>query len=248
MFTPPRYIRNSFAISFPRYSAIRRKANDFEDILKGHYVQPHIISVPDDLDAEVPRMIFGSKHGFSQIIVSQVNLVLNVTYSPDWQVDISKGRQYLLDRVPILFELLEILKETKPYFCGLTTVVRLPSKADAEATLDYMTRLLSGGLDFQNLYDIQLKTTVVALDRFFSNITLRSYYEWKPAETQQGIPRFSRKEALERGIEIEGDLNDRYRFNEDANYFSSQGAVEDIINRAFDEIRKVIERARDSQS
>jgi len=82
MFDKAKYIQNGFNISFSRQPEIRRRANDFEDRLKGLYFQPHIVPVPDDLDPEVPRMLFGSEHGFSQIIVSQISLVLNVTYSP----------------------------------------------------------------------------------------------------------------------------------------------------------------------
>lgn len=240
----PRYIRNSFNVVFPQQPAIRRRANEFEDKLKGWYLQPQIISVPDDLDPNVPRMIFGSRRGFSQIIVSQINLILNVTYSPDWQVDISKGRQYLLERIPLLFGLLEILEEARPYFCGLTTLVRLSSKADTDAILNYMIEPFLKDMDAQDLHSIQLKTTEVILDRFFSNITIRNYLVWKVEGTQQGIRRLSRKEALEQGIEIEGDFNDRYKFNEDVDYFSGQDIVEEIIDKAFVEINKAIGRVR----
>lgn len=89
MFESIKYIQSSFSVSFSRQLQIRRSANTFEDFLKshfsGHYGQPQVISVPDELDSEIPRIIFGSRHGFSQVIVSQINMTLNVTYSPDWQ-------------------------------------------------------------------------------------------------------------------------------------------------------------------
>ena len=51
----------------------------------------------------------------------------------------------------------------------------------------------------------------------------------------------SRKEALEQGIEIEGDFNDRYKFNEDVDYFSGQDIVEEIIDfLEIEHIRKAI--------
>ncbi len=242
VFEKPKYIRNSLNVVFPQQLDIRRRANEFEDKLKGQYVQPQIIPVPDDLDPNVPRLIFGSKRGFSQIIISQNNLMLNVTYSPDWQVDISKGRQYLLERVPILFDLLEMLEEREPYFCGLTTVVRLPAGKDVNTTLKYMADLLLGDLDAQGLHDIRLKTTTVILDQFFSNITLRNYHVWGVEGNQQRILRLSRKKVIEQGIEIEGDFNDRYSFNEAEDYLSSQDVAKKIIDRAFAEMSKEIER------
>jgi len=132
MFEAVRYVQNSFAIAFPRQHDIRRKVNDFEDFLQthleGHYQQPMLIPVPDEMDPEIPRLIFGSRHGFSQIVFSQIGLSLNVDYSPDWQLDVSKGRQYLLERAPVLFDLLSILDNIKPFFSGLTTKIRLPVK------------------------------------------------------------------------------------------------------------------------
>ena len=55
MFENAKYIKNSFNIFFSRQPEIRRRANDFEDKLKGRYFQPHIVPVPDDLDPEVPN-------------------------------------------------------------------------------------------------------------------------------------------------------------------------------------------------
>lgn len=243
MFEEPRYIGNSFNVTFSRQPAIRRMANDFEDKLEGQYFQPQIIPVPDDLDPNVPRMIFGSRHGFSQIIVSQINLLLSVTYSPDWQLDISKGREYLLDRVSILFRLLDILEGAELCFCGLTTLVRLPSKTDADRIFGDMTELCMRDWDIQDLHDIQIKTTAVISKLFFSNITLRNYRIWKHGENQE-ILRLPLEKTMEQGIEIEGDFNDRYNFNEDPGYSSSQDITGEIIDKGLAEIRRAISKVR----
>ena len=247
MFEKAKYIKNSFNIFFSRQPEIRRRANDFEDKLKGRYFQPHIVPVPDDLDPEVPRMLFGSEHGFSQIIVSQVTLVLNVTYSPDWQMDISKGRQYLFERVPILFELLDILKGEKAYFCGLSTQVHLSTKAEDKKVIEHLEKLFLKNL-MNSLYDVQLKVTNVLAQRFFSNIVLQNYRTWKLEGPRQGVIRLPHNEVSDQGIEISGDFNDRYAFNEKDNYYTSRENAEAIIESGLDEIKKVIERVEESPS
>ena len=238
------HIRNSFGVSFARQLTIRRKANEFEDILKEQSSQPQIISVPDGLDPEVPRMIFGSKHGFSKIIVSQVNVTLNVTYSPDWQEDISKGKQYLLKRVPILFNLLVALEDAKPCFCGLVSLVRLPSIEEERKILDCMAELSGRGPDLKNLLDIHLKTTTIISDRFFSNMTLKNYRMWKDATGELGPQPRPIGKASERGIEIIGDFNDRHMFNESSTYFSNPDAAKDIIHGALAEIQGTVGKIR----
>lgn len=247
MFEKAKYIQNSFNIFFSRQPEIRRRANDFEDKLKGRYFQPHIVPVPDDLDPEVPRMLFGSEHGFSQIIVSQVTLVLNVTYSPDWQTDISKGRQYLFGRVPILFELLDILKGEKPYFCGLSTRVHLSTKAENKEIIEHLEKLFLRN-SMNSIYDVQLKITNVLSQRFFNNMTLQNYRLWKTEGPQQGIIRLPQNEVSDRGIEISGDFNDRYAFNENKDYYTSRENAETIIEGGLNEIDKMIIRVEESSS
>jgi hypothetical protein len=248
MFEKAKYIQNSFNIFFSRQPDIRRRANDFEDKLKGRYFQPHIVPVPDDLDPEVPRMLFGSEHGYSQIIVSQVSLVLNVTYSPDWQKDISKGRQYLFDRVPILFELLDVLKGEKPYFCGLSTRVRLSTRAEDKEIIGHLQKLFLKNSMNSIYYDVQLKITNVLAKHFFSNMTLQNYRSWKLEGPQKGIIRFPQNESSDRGIEISGDFNDRFAFNENQDYYTSRENAEAIIKGGLNGIEKMIIQVEESSS
>jgi hypothetical protein len=247
VFDKAKYIQNSFNIFFSRQPEIRRSANEFEDKLKGKYFQPHIVPVPDDLDPEVPRMLFGSEHGFSQIIVSQVTLVLNVTYSPDWQTDISKGQEYLFGRVPILFELLDIFKGEKPYFCGLSTRVHLPTKIEDEKVIDHLEKLFLKN-SMNSIYDVQLKITSVLSQRFFSNITIQNYRSWKLEGPRQGAIRLPHNEVSDHGIEISGDFNDRYAFNEGSEYYTSRENAKAIIEGGLNEIKKMVIQVEGSSS
>jgi hypothetical protein len=247
MFDKAKYIQNSFNIFFSRQLEIRRRANDLEDKLKGLYFQPHIVPVPDDLDPEVPRMLFGSEHGFSQIIVSQVTMMLNVTYSLDWQIDISKGRQYLSERVPILFDLLNILKGEKPYFCGFSTRVHLSTETEDKKIIEHLEKLFLKN-SITSIYDVQLKVTNVLSQRFFSNITVQNYRSWKLEGLRQGVIRFPQNDVSDRGVEISGDFNDRYAFNENNEYYTSRENAEAIIEGGLNEIKRMIIRVEESSS
>jgi hypothetical protein len=250
MFGQPKYIQNSFSVSFARCKEVRRRVNAMEDSLKqnypGHFGQPQVIPVPDGLDPEVPRVIFGSQHGFSQIIVSQIALILNVAYSPDWQSDISKGRQYLKERVAILYALFEAMREDvgDAYFCGLTTRVRLQSSADDSATVGALISRITKNGDRDATHDINLRRTTVVADRFFSNTTIQNYRSWRGEQDVSQIPRLRRNAATERGIEVVGDFNDRYAFNEQDGYASTADVANEVIDRGLDEIRNAIDRFR----
>jgi hypothetical protein len=249
MFEAVRYVQNSFAIALPRQHGIRRKANDFEDFLQanleGHYQQPMLIPVPDEMDPEIPRLIFGSRHGFSQIVVSRIGLSLNVTYSPDWQLDVSKGRQYLLERAPVLFDLFSILDNIKPFFSGLTTRVRLPVNADDETILRYLYKFVAEALQAADIHDVTVKIASFYNQMLYSNMTAQYYRTWKMEKATTDLQRLSRQCVSERGIEITGDFNDRYPFNERADYFSSPKIVSELLTGGFAEIHRLIDNLQE---
>jgi hypothetical protein len=228
---------------------VRRKANDVDDFLRthleGHYEQPMVIAVPDDLDPEIPRLMFGSRREFSRLVLSQIGVTLHVTYSPDWQVDASKGRRYLLERVPVLYDLLRILDNADPLFSGLTTRVRLPANADDDAILAYLQRFIAAPASGAPLHDIAVKTTTVHDAKFYSNLTIQNYRTWEAQDTISGVQRLAKQGASERGIEIIGDFNDRFTFNEQAEDVSSPEVVEAIVDGGFAEIQRMINRLQE---
>jgi hypothetical protein len=244
MFEPPKFVQNGFSVIFPRQPSIRRLANSFEDKLKGLYVQPQIISVPDELDPEVPRMVFGSKHGYSQIIVSQISISLSIAYSPDWQLDISKGKQYLLDRVSTVFDLLALLDQVRPCFSGLTTRANLTSIATDKETIAQLSGTFLGQMPFENVDEVQIMIARTVDARFYSNVSVQNYRTWRLEGPKQGIVRMSRQKTVERGIQVLGDFNDRHAFNESEDYYTSLDAAKEIIERAVVDVNSTVTALR----
>jgi hypothetical protein len=240
MFKSPKYKTNSFNIVFPRHTTIRRKAAEFEDKLKGFYFQPQVVPVPDELDPEIPRIIFGSEHGYSQIIISQVSIVLNVFYSEEWQSDIAKGNNYLDERVAVIFGLLDLLEGTLPYFCGLSSKVQIASDSSDKDIISHLARIFLKNEDISDIYDLQIKHAKVEANQFFSNITLCNYRTWKIGDGQQDILRLPNGQAFEKGIEIIGDFNDRYIFNENNEYRSNIEVAHTIIEKGLKELNGFI--------
>lgn len=253
MFEQPRFIENSFSVSFNRQLDIRRKSNDIEDMLKsklaGHYSQPQIFPIPDELDPQVPRLIFGSTHGYSQIVISQMSISLNVRYSPDYQLDIAMGQKYLTERIPVLFEIIKSFKEIRPFFCGLTTRVDLYAPtAEDDQIIKHLSNLFLKEAEFDKIHDVELKVTNIINDQYFNNMVIKNFREWRLMEPPQEMPRLSQKKSSIKGIQIIGDFNDRYSFNEKQDYFSGSGIIADIIDKAFIEIHAMIKTCQEADN
>lgn len=241
MLEQPKYIQNTFAIIFPKQTTIRRQANALEDQLKGKYFQPQIVPVPDNLDPEVPRMIFGSEHGFSQIVVSQLNIILNVSYSPDWQVDIAKGKAYILERVGLLFDVYPQITKDQPFYCGLSTRVRLQNKETEQETFRLLQKAVGTAQQDRDLYDLQLRKTIVLDGFYFNNVVISNYRTWKLDDADLNVVALPKKDVIEQGIEITADFNDRYSFSENKAYRTNRDQANKIIERGFAAIISLVE-------
>ncbi len=206
MFDLPGYVQNSFNVFFSRQPSIRRKADTFETVLEDRYLPPLVLPIPDDQEPEVPRIVFASKNGFSQIAISQINIALNVQYSPDFQIDISKGRSYLLEHVPVLFQLLNKLS-VSPNYVGFATVIK---------------------------------------GQFFSNMTVSNYRTWQVEAVPQRDVRLSPKDVVERGVQIAGDFNDRYAYNENKGYRSGREQITTIIDGGLGKIAEMITKVQEA--
>lgn len=245
MFELPRYVQNSFSVLFPPIPDIRRRANQFEDRLTGEYAQPEILPIPDDIDPAMPRIIFGSKRGLSQIVIAPISIAFNVTYTPNYQIDAGERQKYLQDRIPTVFKLVDVLKNVRPYFCGLTTQVNLPSNASEQDILKRIAELFLKETATEDKHDIQIKFTNVVQDRFFSNIVVENYRNWPLESISQAtsaIPSLSREHATERGIRITADFNDRYAFNEKKDYHTSRDVYRTILDIGLSAVSDVIKQ------
>lgn len=242
MFESLKYIESTFSIVFPRQERIRRDSNKIEeklDSLKSeniNYAQPQIIPIPDEMDPRIPRIIFGSQHGYSQIIVSQVSLALQVNYSTDWQNDAAKVQEYLHSRIPVLFQLFDVISPSQAFVSGLSTTAQLPFTGRDQDLISCLSKIyLSDHINRKrNVHELYVKHADIIDDKYFCNVAVENYRTWDIEES--GLPEMtplSSKTASNRGVAITVDFNDRYSFNENTGYNSSGDAAPNIIDNVF---------------
>jgi hypothetical protein len=155
-----------------------------------------------------------------------------VNFSPDYQVNGELRQTYLASKVPLMFELLKICNIEAPSFIGHSFRIRIESvDATDEQIIQKLTRLLLKNQEYTSLIDLEVKRTEVIEEKYYSNITVSNYREWHE-DSSQGVVRRPYESALGRGIQVTSDYNDRYAYNTNVNYFSSQETAIEIIARA----------------
>lgn len=240
-----RFMANSVSLVFPRQHTIRRLANEFEDVLHGDYSQPQLLGVPDDFEPEAPRIIFPSINGFSSIVISQVTMAINVNYSDEWQRNIEQGRQYLIKKTKLLFHMFEFIKRTsrntRPQFLGLVTLAQVKANMSDNDIIAAVAASLGVKIPKQDPHELLHKWTTIHGQQFFNNITVQNYRRWQVPGPAFSLVELRTKDAFERGIQVTGDFNDRYAYQEDnGRYAPSASASEKLINLGIEQVQDAL--------
>src|SRR6185369_6057053 len=103
-------------------------------------------------------------------------------------------------------------------------------------------------LDVTDTYDVQFKTTRLVDRNFFSNVTVQNYRAWKSGIVPQQSTRTSEENIIGRGVQVVGDYNDRYAFNEKKGYSSGKDKIKPIIEDGLEAIAQMITRISEVQS
>lgn len=251
MFEQPKIIESSLSIYFNRQFEIRKNVGNIEhslnDIFPNTYSPPFVIPIPDELDPNIPRLIFNAVNAYTQIVISQVNISLNTRFLPEYQSDREMCKKKIKEVALKIYEIGRKAFNTNPLFIGLFTRIDISSiLTDDIKIIDYLSKMyLNERIDQKfmkdsQIYDIEIKFTRKVDEQFFSNIIIKNFREWQFPLTLKEIPRFSEKKSLVRGLQILVDYNDRYAFNEKEDYFTSIEALEKIIEQTFNEIDLIL--------
>ena len=242
-------VRNSLALNMGRNASIRRAVNQIEDIVKKHsvggYAQPQVLPVPDELGPEIPRMIFSSRGGHSQILVSQVGLNFTANYSPDWATDPKRCLDYLLSKVDMLFEIAAAGWEDSPLpaFTGVTTACWIKTNSVAESIRLIAPKFCEANSLVDDANELSYRWSLNVDGKFYDNIAVSTGTQLKagPSTIVDSIPRFNEKTIEGYGLEIVGDYNDRLAYNNQITFASDATNAKQMIKTSFERTLAIVE-------
>lgn len=246
MFGDPRYLHSNFSVIFHEQRLLVARERQISKQLTPLYFPPHVAERIGDDNEREPVLAFQSPHGHSQILVSSTLAMLNVRYSRDWQTNIEAGREYVVERAQLLFDVIRALTPDSPLYCGLVTRVRISANASDQEIAAFVARTYLNAYSPSEIHDAQIRVTNVIDDTFFSNLLIQNYRSWSIASPGMGPLRLSRNRASEHGIEIENDFNSRYAFNEDKEYHVTKDSVPVIVSKSVDVLSEAIRRIQEA--
>lgn len=243
-FLPARVVSSAIALTFPRQDDIRRRANDFEDLLKDDFGQPQVVNVPDEINPDLPRFLFAAKDERSLISVSQTIIQQNIVFPEDVPLELGGVTTHVLTQYPVLFKMLGKLKDVHPYFFGMTTTVHIPTQSAEKEYLPVFARAFLKEPESKGYHDLYIKWTNTKQKLYYDSTTITNYRTYTLQVTPGTIPRVPMNAVTEHGIEITGDYNDRLGFNEKPRYQTSAGKADTIVRNGMRSVEAAIAQVK----
>ena len=243
-FLPAKVVSGAIALTFPRQADVRRKSNGFEDLLKVDYEQPQVINIPDELNPDLPRFLFAAKDERSLISVSQTIIQQNIAFPDDIPLDMEGVTTHVLSQYPLLFNLLGTLKGVRPYFFGMTTTVHVPTHSLYKDYLPLFAHSLLKEPEARGYYDLYVKWTKTKQGLYYDSTTITNYRTYTLQVAPGTIPRVPLDTVTEHGIEITGDFNDRFAFNEKPQYCTGVSKADTIVRNGIRSVEAAIAQVK----
>lgn len=244
-------VRHSISLTMGRNPSIRRMVNEIEDLIKaesiGGFAQPQLIPVPDELDPEIPRVVFTSKGGHTQVMVSQVSVTFNANYSPDWAQNPEGCRDYLLSKVDLLFKIVSIgWRGGAPNFAGISTAFRIPADTREQSVSMLAQVFRDSGRFGDSATELSCRWSLSEGQQFFNNVALQTFITLDEQYLMQvdGVPRINADTINSCGVEVLSDFNDRLAFNERPQYSTNTETVKEMLAAGYKSAREAVETLR----
>ena len=217
----------SISVTYKRIDNIKRVYYNNDHILKDFFSEATVLPVPDEAPVEIPRIITKTLHEHAQLSISPTVATFDVRYDGGFEKNWRDCALYIEERMAKVFDFLNLLTDNCYEYIGIVTNV-IYDEIDQSGTQKISSTLVNAS-KINNIHDINIKFTFVEDDSIFVNILLQNARLFKQGIRidQAGALNISNQVSEPIGSII--DINDRYGFNNIANYQSDSKILERLI-------------------
>lgn len=195
---------------------------------QGRYLPPVKLDSPDG-----QFLVMMSENAHSQIVFTPASVALHVQYSVKWRNEPSLGKAYVLERVPLLFDLIsDYPPRTLIYFGCILDAQITTDRPDADILRAIQDQF--GGSYGDNLSDLAIRTSTIADGTHYRNLTIRSFRQFEAGPQTPPQIRLKNADAAMRGVEILVDYNSRHGYNEGQTVSVTTDTVTHLIEAGFE--------------
>jgi len=223
----------TFTISFPANNRVRESLFKLEDHFSGFQKPFTLVPLPADAPMELPRIVANSVHGHSQITICGNSAQLSTRFDEAYNHDVKKCIDYVRTKCKAILEAVSLLEgksknEPKFYFSGITTILALDKSDGIENPVDYISNKFIKCSTNLPIDEAQFRCALVVDGKYYANVLLQNSRTFLGAPDERGS--FAGLSVSNEELQVVLDVNDRYAFNHEANYYSSSDMVAGIAD------------------
>lgn len=215
-------------VVFGEIDGIVKKFYNNSDFLGELFDEAELIPVPEDAPCEIPRFVLKSKGGHSTLSLSKNMSELYTKYDGEYNSQWELCEENLLQKIDAIYKTLDDITEGKYLFSGITVTV-IDDRRDEDGTnkLENAILRINSQID---LYDIDCKLTYVQ-DGQYINIRLSNMRIGDFSIEEDKLIPGMLKDITSNAITVNIDVNDRYEFNMDEKFVSTQSNMKKNVQK-----------------
>lgn len=194
---------------------VRKTVFDLEESLKGAFLPPQLIPVPDEAPLEIPRIVFKSTNGHSTLNITPIRCELVTNYDEKFCNNIDKCTDYIKEKGGCISKFLQI-SDSEMIGLGLQLNVRWKIEdCSYETTSEIFSKFFVPAMFAKDkASDIKVEYSREYSDRIYIKYIINNYRVY-----QSKTPIVSPYVSLgslhleEHGIELTVDINDKLGFD-----------------------------------
>lgn len=219
---------STFTLHFPANPRIRESLFTLEEHFTDFQKPFTLVPLPIEAPMEIPRIIASTEHGHSQLIICGNNAQLITSFDDNFAHDVHRCIAYVRDKCSSIVAALSVIANTieKPsmfYYSGISLNILLDKSDGIEAPTDYISQKFLKCKINLPVDEQQLRCALIVADKYYVNVMIQNYRQFAGTPDERGS--LYGLKTLGENLQVTLDVNDRYAFNHEKGYRSSEEAV-----------------------
>ena len=219
---------STFTLFFSENKQMRENFFKIEKHFDGYQRPFTLVPLPLDAPMEIPRIISTTENGHSQLTIRGNSVQLTTRYDNEYSDSISKCLEYKKNRVQQIVDAMPLIdgmpkENQKFYYSGLSIDMIYNENDGINSPVNYLNEVHIKDNISLPIEEMQCRLALVIENQFYLNIILQNKKFYNGIADERGS--LAGLKNSNDALLVSIDINDRYSFNNVANYNSSSERI-----------------------